>query len=344
MLNQSAPRFSRLGRVNKKRPCPICGKDDWCTVSDDGNFLICARKSSGGGNGWEYIKPTHNGGFLYKSYQTRSVTPIYYQSEKSFRTNPTTLDKVYKAFLKASPLYEHHLELLRTSRRLTDRDIASMEIKSRPNQADEMAILNQLVNQFDIETLLETPGFYIKNGKLRLSGGYGAILIPNIDQLKGYRITGITLRADKPHPDMPRYYTLSSVKHNGPPALLKASIYQGKNNRTIGITEGQFKAYRAAQELGYTMISTPGIGNWQSAGVITRSLEIAQVGGTVVIYYDMDGKPLTAKHAQELANALIHVGLRVYLAKWDNLYKGIDDFIVANTGNPVSLQPCYLRY
>lgn len=33
-------------RVRRDRPCPICGKADWCSVSHDGSVAICMRQQS----------------------------------------------------------------------------------------------------------------------------------------------------------------------------------------------------------------------------------------------------------------------------------------------------------
>ncbi|MCH8880045.1 MAG: toprim domain-containing protein [Planctomycetes bacterium] len=45
-------------RVSKSKPCPICGKPDWCSVSVDGSVAICMRITSD--------KPTQNGGWLHR--------------------------------------------------------------------------------------------------------------------------------------------------------------------------------------------------------------------------------------------------------------------------------------
>ena len=34
-------------RVSNEKPCPICGKDDWCSVSSDGSAAICPRTEKG---------------------------------------------------------------------------------------------------------------------------------------------------------------------------------------------------------------------------------------------------------------------------------------------------------
>jgi 5S rRNA maturation endonuclease (ribonuclease M5) len=36
----------RCIRVTRKRPCPICGKPDWCLLDPDGRFAICPRTPS----------------------------------------------------------------------------------------------------------------------------------------------------------------------------------------------------------------------------------------------------------------------------------------------------------
>jgi len=45
--------------VNKKQPCPICKKPDWCLVHIDGNAVICPRTPDGA------TKDLGNAGFLH---------------------------------------------------------------------------------------------------------------------------------------------------------------------------------------------------------------------------------------------------------------------------------------
>jgi hypothetical protein len=44
MLTRSETKWVR---VNKRRPCPICGRPDWCTVSADGTVACCMRQDGG---------------------------------------------------------------------------------------------------------------------------------------------------------------------------------------------------------------------------------------------------------------------------------------------------------
>jgi len=37
----------KMVRVNRNNPCPICGRCDWCLVSEDGSAAICPRTPDG---------------------------------------------------------------------------------------------------------------------------------------------------------------------------------------------------------------------------------------------------------------------------------------------------------
>lgn len=45
-------------RVRKDRPCPICGKPDWCAVSADGSAVVCGRIESD--------RPKGEAGYLHR--------------------------------------------------------------------------------------------------------------------------------------------------------------------------------------------------------------------------------------------------------------------------------------
>lgn len=51
---------SRIRRVSRQQHCPVCGKSDWCGISQDGQLCICMRIEDGA------IRATDNGGFLHK--------------------------------------------------------------------------------------------------------------------------------------------------------------------------------------------------------------------------------------------------------------------------------------
>jgi phage/plasmid primase-like uncharacterized protein len=57
-----------MKRVSRSTPCPICGKPDWCSVSDNGEVAFCMRIQSG--------MPCKNGAWLhFLKARDRSRTP-----------------------------------------------------------------------------------------------------------------------------------------------------------------------------------------------------------------------------------------------------------------------------
>ncbi|NWJ98358.1 MAG: hypothetical protein HXX20_21605, partial [Chloroflexi bacterium] len=75
------PQFSRHGRVKRDRPCPICNHTDWCTFSDDEQWILCMR-SEQPTSGWEFIKISRNGGWLFKSSNLIEQEKEDYRREK----------------------------------------------------------------------------------------------------------------------------------------------------------------------------------------------------------------------------------------------------------------------
>lgn len=51
-------RTNDWNRVTQDKPCRICGKPDWCSISDDGSAVICGRVES--------EKPIGSSGFLHR--------------------------------------------------------------------------------------------------------------------------------------------------------------------------------------------------------------------------------------------------------------------------------------
>lgn len=54
------PDNEKMPRVNKRNPCPVCNKPDWCLVAEDGSAAICQRIEAGsvkrcGDAGWLHL-------------------------------------------------------------------------------------------------------------------------------------------------------------------------------------------------------------------------------------------------------------------------------------------------
>lgn len=72
--------FSPMQRVTRNRPCPVCGKPDWCLVAEDDGAAICQRIEDGsvrrcGDAGWLHtLKDRHNGHHRHRDSGRRRHT------------------------------------------------------------------------------------------------------------------------------------------------------------------------------------------------------------------------------------------------------------------------------
>ena len=64
-MNSWKPQFDR---VSQDRPCPVCGKPDWCLIARDGSAAICPRTEAGA---TKYISES---GWLHR-LQARTIDP-----------------------------------------------------------------------------------------------------------------------------------------------------------------------------------------------------------------------------------------------------------------------------
>jgi Domain of unknown function (DUF3854)/D5 N terminal like len=108
------------------------------------------------------------------------------------------------------------------------------------------------------------------------------------------------------------------------------------------ITEGEKKAY-AGLTAGYVVISLPGIdcgyksssgsddGSGGKLSLIPDLKALAIDGRTILIAFDRDSNPQTVKRVQKarqkLARLFAELGCETRSIKWDDQYKGLDDFI-----------------
>ena len=110
----------------------------------------------------------------------------------------------------------------------------------------------------------------------------------------------------------------------------------------IIITEGEKKAL-AGLAVGYAVISLPGIdcgyrstsdredGSGAQLELIPDLKAIGNNGRKIYIAFDRDSNPKTVKRVQrsrqKLARLLAELGSETCSIKWDDIYKGLDDFI-----------------
>lgn len=78
----------KMHRVRRDKPCPICGKQDWCLVAPDGSAAICPRVKEGsckkcGDAGYLHVlRDGHNGHNRHRSgVRRRHIVTIAFNQE-----------------------------------------------------------------------------------------------------------------------------------------------------------------------------------------------------------------------------------------------------------------------
>ncbi len=262
---------SKWVRVNRYSPCPICGKPDWCLISQDGKAAICARIESD--------KPAGNkgAGWIHMLDNSMLLPPIKPRpdTKQKVKAAPDLLDTAYRALLIELPSETHRDNLQR--RGLIDTEIDSLGYRTLPANG-RRELIKRL--QASGVRLAGVPGFYLEAGQWQLAGPVG-IAIPVRDTKN--RIVGLQIRCDKAEGG--RYKWLSSRGFNagcspGAPVHVAGKI---SVNGEVWITEGPLKADIAASKLGRLVLAVAGVGNWPGVIPIVQELKPKRV----VIAFDI---------------------------------------------------------
>ena len=302
-------------RVNRHCPCLICGKPDWCLISQDGTAVICARIESD--------KPAGNkgAGWIHKLTEDRQLLqkPTATASNDYPLASIPRRDLIYNALLWELTLSDSHREHLH-KRGLSDTDIEDLGYKTLPPDGRATAIRSLVNAGFHMAGV---PGFYFENNDVRLLGEPG-ILIP-IRDVQGM-INGLQVRADKT--DGGKYRWISSASKpfgcsSGAPIHVSHPEYA---NGEFWITEGALKADIAAIKIQRCILAIAGVGNWPGVIPIVRTLAPARV----IVAFDMDKLTNHAVqlHHDALLTYLINHEIRTFEADWDSSFNGLDDLII----------------
>ncbi|MDI6710477.1 MAG: DUF3854 domain-containing protein [Bacillota bacterium] len=310
-----------LRRVSRRRPCPVCGHEDWCGFNS--RVCVCMRVES--------PRPAANGGWVHR------LTGVLPAPAQEPDTMPSTLatasvdtrHEVYSALLAACSLREEHREDLRR-RGLSDTQIRYGCYASVPGEPWRVA-LELLRRGYDLRGV---PGFYLHRTfrscywTFRGSPGY---FIP-VRDYRG-RIVALQVRADRPL-NRKRYRMFSSGQRpsgacSGTPVhVARPPVETG--DWGVLVTEGALKADIAAGFLSCVVLGLAGVSTWREA---LPALESVRTTHDVVLAFDNDRfdrrKPAVGRAARELREALQEQGIEVYEAVWSPAYKGIDDALAA---------------
>jgi P4 family phage/plasmid primase-like protien len=324
--------------VNAARPCPVCGKADYCCLSDDGVWCVCRRVAEGG-----RAKTDTNGATYYvhrlvgdEGASDGEVWPDPHfgvSDARGIRGDPDILDRVYRALLAELPLIAQHADGLerRGLRRQPEAAsfAAAFPAGYRTLDRKRTAAVQKLVRAGMEDLLPSVPGFFVQERAGRrywTLSGWGGLIIPVRDHRR--RIVALLLRADEADAD-PRYRYISSKKRGGagPGAPVHVPLYEG-DAATVRVTEGALKADAATALSGLLTIGLPGVSAWRRAAKVLRQLG----AGTARLAFDADARTnrAVAEALVRLAEDLGQAGFAVELERWPaEAGKGIDDVLAA---------------
>lgn len=259
------------------------------------------------------------------------------------RAENSTLNLVYGKLLKLCPPSNECLRRFYKDRGLEPEVAAHLidrgfgQLKRNTNRTE---ICKQLVDQGLEEHLAGTPGFYIdrrsRQDKWNLAGASG-LMIPVCD-LHG-RIVAVSIRADAPSNDQPRYSWLTSASNNrggsSPGTPIHIPLFHGEKT-TIRITEGALKAEIATKLSGVLTLGTSGVSRDGLAEIIR------QISPTrILIAYDADFKknPHVRRAILDQCDAAANWSEEVLVEYWPlEEAKGIDD-LLAKGGQAITITP-----
>lgn len=328
--------------VTHRNPCPICGKPDWCSVSEDGNVVLCRRA----GNPAETRYDKNGGSYwihrLSDSCKSTLSNPIHSRSvaHPAISLEPSVLDEMYRFLLHSLCLHQEHVERLQSKYGISGREIQQRGYRSWPlrGRAD---IVNKCLETFGFEKTTQVPGVIFKTERdgvaleapyWTLAGAPG-IAIP-VRNMQG-QIIAVKIRSDRAASEGNKYTYLSSKKYggNGPGAQVHIPLYQGTNHEVVRITEGELKADSATIHSGIRTVSIPGVGAWNLVAPVLKELKPQKV--FIALDADLFTNRNVAGPFISLVNAL-QKDWEIVIETWDDrggAAKGIDDLLLAG-GRP----------
>jgi conjugative relaxase-like TrwC/TraI family protein len=208
----------KLVRVKRGRPCPICEKTDWCSVSEDGAVAICMRVPS--------EHETRNGGYLHllEDGVSREKVAVTVEVKQHTRAGIERRDAIHRELLGALTLAARdHKNLVK--RGLDEAAITRGGYKSVPSSVS----VHDVSARFKDRDVTGIPGFYKQDGswKLNANDWHAGFLVP-VRDIRG-RIEGFQIRRAEVKTDEPRYVWLSSSNKNdgassGAPAHFRRAL------------------------------------------------------------------------------------------------------------------------
>jgi hypothetical protein len=332
-------------RVNRRRPCRICGKPDWCVYVRDGERVsICMRMSDGA------RKINCHGGAIFIHDNWREEKGINVRVVPDIPQSPIApvdvRDFVYCRLIELSPATLYPGELIAGEQGLLARGLSELHFSdygglpagSRDRDRIARLLLRETSNRFSVaDSLRGVPGFWEDWSGVHLwkpkDHLLPRLLIPVRDGLG--RIQACQMRLPFATKKGLRYLWLSSSDlpygtGSGSPLHFKFRLADLPRDARIVIVEGVLKAdVLSAIRTEMYIVATPCV--TANHGAI---VELAH-GRSVLMAFDQDFYEneavcfhLAALIARRLRRERTLVTTRI--ASWDARVKGIDDAAVRN--------------
>jgi hypothetical protein len=315
---------SPLLRVNRQRPCPICGKPDNCNLSEDGKIAYCRRirgDRQGRDGGWTHFLTND---FFVQRPSQRLSTPVPISTVE--RASDERCADVYLAMIREHlVLSEQHRTNLR-ERELPSGIVMANGYVSAPPQLFATNVARALHERFNLEGV---PGFYKSAGHWRIVDVGSGFYIP-VRSSDGL-IQGFQVRRDDGEP---KYIWLSSANRDGG-ASSKAPVHFANHlllgeAQEIVITEGALKADCIAHLTQAPVIGVAGVSTF-GADFAARLRNSAPRVRRVLIAYDRDllEKQQVYGALMRLTKLLEKQSFQVRIRTWPPPEKGYDDYLLS---------------
>jgi len=321
--------------VSASRPCPKCGKPDWCRISEDGDYCACRRVNDGTGT----VKQWRDGeAYLYRLTPRPGPSERWpeptctHTASRGKRADAAALHRIYSELLKHLSLSPAHEQNLR-DRGLTGDLLAA---GYRTLGANRRRAMQALIRAGLEKELPGVPGCFVteKDGRRCWTvSGKGGLLIP-VRDIAG-KIVALMLRLDGVTKDKYRYLSTKPKGGVGPGAPVHVPLFDG-DKTTVRVTEGVLKADVATSLSGMLTIGLHSVSSANRAAPLLKKL-----GAKVVrVAFDADCRRnhLVARQFEKLVSDLEVKGFTVELETWNEQDgKGIDD-LLTNGHQPTVVQ------
>lgn len=326
----------RVTRATEDIECPLCGHKTLHFDFRDQVFA-CPVCSYGGGvmDAWAFFRG------IEASSKKEARFLAKKDLEKYFGNNPKPKrrkkidyvksseiasleerDKFYRKILSRLTLSDAHRENLR-QRGLTDVQIDKAMIKTYRRIPSW-----ELQQLFPNEDVSKYPGFYMRNGKPYMANLGDGMLLNEMTVKE--KLQGFQIRRDT-NDSKSRYMTFSSDKQGGSAGKTFTHFANHYNNSVeeVILTEGPLKGTIINYLTGIPTIAIPGVNSQKYLN--PQLMELKSRGlKKIIIAFDMDY--FTNKNVQKalsnLRKRLSDLEIPFVQYKWDENYKGYDDYLV----------------